>query len=122
MQTLAEQFARESGYTGSSPAMLAAFEAIRQSGIRQARNGHFQRLKKVREYAANPALYFAAIRPALSTDEAIEDANRFLASYRNMPTWQRQNRVHLAAKAKQARVVARFFRRFGSRIWQREAA
>lgn len=118
----AEVFARQSGYTGSSPAMLAAFEDIRQSGIRQARAAHFDRKRVIDEMKATPALFFHAIRPSLSTAEAIEDATRFIAFYRNMPTWRQENRAGDLLRAKEKRLLGRYFRRFGLRIWAREAA
>ncbi|TPM37025.1 hypothetical protein [Mesorhizobium sp. B2-3-2] len=114
--------ARQSGYLGDSPAMLEAFERIRQSGIRQARAGHFERKRIVDQMKAEPGMFFAAIRPSLCTAEAIEDAKRFLAFYRNMPNWRQQNRAGDLRRAKQTMVLARYFRRFGRQLWVREAA
>jgi hypothetical protein len=122
MNALTKSFAAENGYRGDSPALLGAFEVIRKSGIREARAAHYDRKKLVDQYKASPALFFAAIHPSLSTEEAIEDSKRFLAFYRSMPTWRQQNRAGDARRAKQAIVVARFFRRFGLRIWTKEAA
>lgn len=115
----AAQFARESGYTGSSPAMLAAFEAIRQHGITEARAQHFERKALVDQYAREPGMFFAAIRPSLSTAEAIEDANRIIFGFRRLETWQqaKESRQRELVKAKLTRVIARFFRRYGRRIW-----
>lgn len=101
----------------TSPAMLDALEAIRQSGIRAARQGHYDRKRLVDECKEHPAIFFAMVRPSLSTDEAIEDGKRFLAQYRNMPTYRRQTRFKQANEARRNIVIARFFRRFGKRAW-----
>lgn len=120
---LTTAFALESGYSGNSPAMLAAFARIREHGIREARAAHFERVKLVKLYAERPDMFFAAIRPALSTQEAIEDANRIIFGFRNMPRWQQDVRREQVARAKRIRWTARYFRRFGARIWlNREAA
>lgn len=117
-----DQFARKSGYTGSIQTMLKAFEDIRQAGIREARKAHYDRKAVIDEFKRHPGMFFAAIRPSLSTDEAIEDATRIIIRFRNLPTWQQANRRKQVLKAKQVRVFARFFRRFGLRIWQKRAA
>ncbi|CCV08156.1 conserved hypothetical protein [Mesorhizobium metallidurans STM 2683] len=116
------QFARDCGYTGDSPAMLAALTAIRLDGIARARQGHDQRKAVVDRLKQSEALFLAAICPALSAGEAIEDAARFIACYRNMPRWRQERRMRDLARAKQQRLLARFFRRFGQRLWTREAA
>lgn len=116
------EFANSCGYTGNSPAMLHALEQIRQRGIREARAGHFERKRVIDQFKAEPCMFFLAIRPSLSTSEAIEDAKRFIASYRNMPTWRQENRAGDLRRAKGKMVTARFFRRFGLRIWARRAA
>jgi hypothetical protein len=117
------EFARAAGgYTGESPAMLRAMEAVRQSGIRQARAAHFDRKRIIDEMKAKPGMFFNAIRPSLSTSEAIEDAQRFLVYYRNMETWRQENRAGDLLRAKEKMVLGRFFRRYGLRIWAREAA
>lgn len=108
--------------TVTSPAMLDALEAIRQSGIRAARLGHDERKRLVDECKEHPAIFFAMVRPSLSTDEAIEDGKRFLAMYRNMPTYRRQTRLNQANDARRKIVLARYFRRFGQRVWAMEAA
>ena len=122
MHTYTREFAREGGYIGNSPAMLTGIEMIRQAGIREARKAHDARLQVVREFAENPHMFFAAIRPALSTEEAIADANRFLAAYWALPTYRRANRAGQALRAKEQRLYARFFRRHGKRVWALAAA
>lgn len=119
---MAATIARESGYTGNSPAMLNAFEQIHQRGIREARAGHLERKRIVDQFKAAPGMFFATIRPSLSTAEAIEDANRVIFNFRNLPTWQQQARLGQVRKAKQTRVIARYFRRFGLRLWAQQAA
>lgn len=115
-------FAKSCGYTGRSPALLGAFEAIRQAGIAEARAAHFDRKRIVDEMKAEPGMFFNAIRPSLSTAEAIEDAQRFIFGWRNLPTWRQELRAGELRRAKQTMVVARFFRRYGLRIWARRAA
>ncbi|RWM95033.1 MAG: hypothetical protein EOR84_15455 [Mesorhizobium sp.] len=122
MDALSAQFARDCGYTGDSPAMLAAFAAIRRDGIGQARLGHGQRKALVDRLKLGEALFLAAIRPAQSAEEAIEDAARFIACYRNMPRWRQERRGADLARARQQRLLARFFRRYGHRLWSRQAA
>lgn len=115
-------FARKAGgYIGESPAMLEAFEKLRRAGISQARAAHFERKRVIDEMAETPVLFFHAIRPSLSTSEAIEDATRFIASYCNMPTWRQENRTGDLLRAKEKRVLGRYFRRFGRRLWVRDA-
>jgi hypothetical protein len=118
----AATFARQSGYTGKSPAMLGAFEAIRAAGIREARAAHLERKAVIDEMKAEPGMFFNAIRPSLSTAEAIEDAQRVIFGWRNLPTWRQELRAGELRRAKQTLVVARFFRRYGLRIWARRAA
>jgi hypothetical protein len=118
-----QQFARASGYTGSSPAMLAAFERIRLHGVAEARAAHYERVKLVEKYKAEPGMFFAAIRPSLSTEEAIEDANRIIFRFRNLESWRQESRRGQVLQAKQTRVISRYFRRFGQRVWlNKEAA
>lgn len=117
-----QQFARASGYTGSSPAMLDAFERIRLHGITESRAAHYERVKLVEKYKAEPGMFFAAIRPNLSTEEAIEDANRIIFRFRNLESWRQESRRGQLLQAKQTRCLARFFRRFGQRIWMERAA
>ncbi|WP_436798485.1 hypothetical protein [Mesorhizobium ventifaucium] len=122
MDALSAQFARDCGYSGDSPAMLAAFAAIRLDGIGRARLGHDQRKALVDRLKLGEALFLAAIRPAQSAEEAIEDAARFIACYRNMPRWRQERRGADLARARQQRLLARFFRRYGHRLWARQAA
>lgn len=120
---LTRDFARTAGgYTGASPAMLRAMEAIRQTGIRKARQAHAERYAVLQQYKDSPALFFAYIRPALSTDEAVEDATRIICRFRNLPTWKQAYGQREVVEAKRKRVFARFFRRYGARLWLREAA
>ncbi|TIL64430.1 MULTISPECIES: hypothetical protein [unclassified Mesorhizobium] len=122
MDALSAQFARDCGYTGDSPAMLVAFAAIRLDGIGRARLGHGQRKALVDRLKLGEALFLAAIRPAQSAEEALEDAARFIACYRNMPRWRQERRGADLARARQQRILARFFRRYGHRLWSRQAA
>ena len=119
--TLTKEFAKGSGYGGNCPAMLKAFEAIRQAGIREARKAHHERMKVVEQYAEYPALFFFASK-ALTTDEAVTENRRIIAQYRRLPTWQQQTRGKQLVEAKLMLVIARYFRRFGKRVWQKEAA
>ncbi|RWK50342.1 hypothetical protein [Mesorhizobium sp.] len=116
------RFARDCGYTGDSPAMLAAFAAIRHDGIGQARLGHDRRKALVDRLKLGEALFLAAIRPAQSAEEALEDAARFMACYHNMPRWRQERRRGDLARARQQLLLARFFRRYGHRLWSRQAA
>ncbi|RWF46717.1 MAG: hypothetical protein EOS46_16540 [Mesorhizobium sp.] len=118
----AADFARACGYTGDSPALLEAFEAIRRDGIAQARLDHFRRKAVIDEMKQSEPLFLAAIGPALSAHEAVEDAARFIAGWRNMPRWRQERRLPDLARAKEQRLVARFFRRYGHHLWALEAA
>ncbi len=120
----ARQFTAECGCPTSDPALLSIYEDIRQAGIRHARAGHFQRVRLIEEYKAHHSMFLAMIRPSLSSDEAVEESARFISCFRNLPTWQQNNPVRQdrLTKAKQVRLVARFFRRYGLRIWARRAA
>ncbi|MER9617366.1 hypothetical protein [Mesorhizobium sp. M0207] len=115
------QFAHACGYSGDSPAMLAAFAAIRQDGIRKARQGHRQRKAAIDRIKPSRALFLAAIRPAQSAEEALEDVARFLSMFRNMPHWRQERRAADLTRARQQRLFARFFRRYGHRLWALEA-
>lgn len=115
-------FAKSCGYTGNSAAMLGAFEQIRAAGIREARTAHFDRKRVIDEMKAEPGMFFNAIRPSLSTAEAIEDAQRVIFGWRNLPTWRQELRSGELRRAKQQLLLGRFFRRFGLRIWARQAA
>lgn len=114
--------ARESGYTGNSPALLGAFEAIRLHGIREARKGHYDRKRLIDQMKAEPGMFFVSIRPQLSTDEAIEDAKRVIFGWKNLPRWRQELRTGELLRAKQQHVISRYFRRFGKAIWMRNAA
>ncbi len=117
------EFARTAGgYRGDSPAMLRAMEAMRQHGIRRAREAHFERKAIIDEMKDSPAMFFNAIRPNLCTAEAIQAANRVIFGFRNLPLWQRERRLADVKRAQQMRVYARFFRRYGKRLWIRSAA
>ncbi|MBZ9799299.1 hypothetical protein [Mesorhizobium sp. ES1-4] len=118
----AADFARACGYTGDSPALLEAFEAIRCNGIAQARLDHFKRKAVIDELKQSELLFLAAIGPALSAHEAVEDAIRFIAGWRNMPRWRQERRPHDLARARQQLLMARFFRRYGHGMWARHAA
>ena len=119
---MSDGFASACGYNGNSPALLEAFEAIRHCGIRQARQEHDRRKALSDGLALGEDLFLAAIRPALSAEEAIEDATRFIAFWRNMPRWRQERRLPDLVRARQRLLLARFFRRYSRRIWQREAA
>lgn len=123
-----EQFAASCGYVGNSPAMLKAFEDIRQSGIRDARKAHYDRVKQVDSFVADPGSFWGYVNlfrvsPLLSTDEAIEfwtieaENQRVL---REAGHW-RYDAAKLRIAAERV-VIARYFRRFGARLWQRAAA
>lgn len=123
-----EQFAASCGYVGKSPAMLKAFEDIRQSGIRYARKMHYDRVKLADGFVADPGSFWGYVNlfrvsPLLSTDEAIEfwtneaENQRVL---REAGHW-RYDAAKLRIAAERV-VIARYFRRFGARLWQRAAA
>jgi hypothetical protein len=118
----AADFARACGYTGDSPALLEAFEAIRRNGIAHARQDHVRRKAVIDELKPSEALFLAAIGPAQSAGEAIEDAARFIACWRNIPRWRQERRLSDLIRAKHQRLVARFFRRYCHFLWAREAA
>lgn len=122
MDALAADFARSCGYAGDSLALLEAFEAIRRNGIAHARQDHVRRKAVIDELKPSQALFLAAIGPALSAEEAIEDAARFIACWRNIPRWRQERRLPDLVRAKQQRLVARYFRRHGHLLWAREAA
>ncbi|MER8375549.1 hypothetical protein [Mesorhizobium sp. M1406] len=80
----AADFARACGYSGDSPALLEAFEAIRRDGIAHARQDHIRRKAMIDELKQSEILFLAAVGPALSAGEAIEDAaplHRLLAQH-----------------------------------------
>jgi hypothetical protein len=104
------------------PGHAGGLAAIRLDGIGKARQGHDQRKAVVDRLKHGEALFLAAIRPAQSAEEAIEDAARFIACYRNMPRWRQERRGADLARARQQRLLARFFRRYGHRLWSRQAA
>ncbi|TPL86255.1 hypothetical protein [Mesorhizobium sp. B2-3-12] len=118
----AADFARACGYTGDSPVLLEAFDAIRRNGIAQARLDHFSRKAVVDDLKQSELLFLAAIGPALSAHEAVEEATRFIAGWRNMPRWRQERRLPDLARARRQLLMARFFRRYGHRLWALEAA
>lgn len=128
MNAYTEQFAASCGYAGNSPAMLKAFEEIRQSGIRAARKAHYDRLKRVDGFVADPASFWGYINlfrvsPLLSTDEAIEFWSNEAENQRVLREaghW-RYDAGKLRVAAERV-VMGRYFRRFGARLWQRAAA
>jgi hypothetical protein len=115
-------FAEQCGYAGQSPAMLAAFETIRRSGIEEARAAHFARKKVTDQISRDPALCQVMIHPAETVDEALEDIKALILRIRAMPTWRRHNHAQALRKAKAMRLHLRFFRRFADRILARQAA
>lgn len=116
------QFAADCGCPNPSPAQIDAFEAIRQQGIREARNAHMARRLVTDAVKREPGLMSAMISPAQSIDEALEDVNAVIVRYRNMPTWRQQHYASALRRAKANRIYFRFFRRFGAQIMAREAA
>lgn len=122
MSVLTRTFAAEAGYHGDSPALLSAYEAIRQSAIRETRKAHRNLKNLVDQYKSSPEMFRASIWPSLSIDEAIEDARHVLANHKNMSTWMRQRCAGEARRAEKTILMARFFRRYGERVWIREAA
>ena len=89
-----------------------------------ARLMHMNRKAVIDRYKAEPSIFWHSIRPSLTTQEAIEDATRIIFRWRNLTTWTRQNPARLKEleAAKMNRLAARYFRRFGRRIWMKEAA
>lgn len=127
MNAYTQQFAASCGYIGNSPAMLQAFEDIRQSGIRAARKAHYERVKLVDDFIEEPGSFWGYVNefrvtPLLSTTEAAE-------FWANEAENQRVLRVaghwrYDAAKLRIAAervVISRYFRRFGAHLWQRSA-
>lgn len=117
----AADFARACGYAGDSPALLEAFEAIRRNGIAHARQDHIKRKAVIDELKHSEILFLAALGPALSAEEALEDAARFIACWRNMPRWRQERQLPDLIRAKQQSLVARYFRRYGHLLWACEA-
>lgn len=116
------QFAAECGYHGDSPAMLRAFEDIRQSGIREARKAHLERRAVARQFLTKPTLFDAAIYPSVDIEDAIRDARKFIALVRNQPTHHRQREARRVEAAKQRILFARYVRRFIETVKAKEAA
>ena len=127
MSIYTQQFAASCGYIGSSPAMLAAFEDIRQSGIRASRRAHYDRVKLVDGFVADPASFWGYINlfrvnPLLTTDEAIEFWSNEAENQRVLREaghW-RYDAAKLRIAAERV-VIARYFRRFGAHLWQRKS-
>lgn len=113
---------RVTRYTGGSPATLAADAAISAKGIAEGRLLHFERKAEVDLFTAYPRLYFAAIHPCLSTDEAIEDAKAFARRFSTWPRWRQRERRRDLVETNKTILFARYFRRFGARVWSRAAA
>lgn len=128
MNTYTQQFAAQCGYIGNSPAMLAAFEDIRQAGIREARRAHYERVKLADGFVADPASFWGYINlfrvnPLLTTDEAIDFWTNEVENQRVLREaghW-RYDAAKLRIAAERV-VMGRYFRRFGARLWQRAAA
>lgn len=125
---LTRDFAMQTGYTGDSPAMLAAMEQIRQSGIRRARDMHFERVKLLEQFKASPKLFWGYINlfrptPILSTQEAVEFYRKRHAEERAlvaMRHWRADpGKVRMCGERL---VLSRYFRRYGGRVWTRRAA
>jgi len=127
MNAYTQQFAASCGYIGNSPAMLQAFEDIRQSGIRAARKAHYERVTLVDGFVADPGSFWGYVNlfrvtPLLSTAEATEFWSNEAENQRVLREaghWRYDAGKHRAAAERE--VVARYFRRFGARLWQREA-
>lgn len=118
---LTKDFAARGGYRGNSPAMLAAIEDIRQAGIREARQMHMARLKKCRSLH-NPSLFAAAIHPADSVHEAMDDTVKAICAFKNLPTHQRDRQRRRFVALNEKLVTLRYSRRYGEAIWARRAA
>lgn len=118
----AQDFAATVGVKTQNPALLAMYDAIRKSGIKTAREAHDDRYKLVKRYSETPGLLYVRLRPSLGLSDAIEDANRYIFNFRNLPKWRQDSRVKDLAKHIENRLLARFFRRYGKRIWMRSAA
>lgn len=126
MGSYTRQFAASCGYLGDNPAMLDALEQIRQVGIRAARKAHYERVKLVDSFIDDPAAFWGYINlcrvtPLLTTDEAVEfwaneaENQRVLRDTRH---WRFDpGKLRMAAERV---VVARYFRRFGAHLWQRD--
>lgn len=128
MNAYTEQFAASCGYIGTSPAMLNAFEEIRQSGICAARKMHHDRKKLVDSFKHHPMMldgYLNQFRPSpfASLSEAVEfwrNEVEHQQTLREAGHW-RFNGAKLRIAAERL-IVARYFRMYGQRIWQRRAA
>lgn len=101
--------------------LLAAYEDIRQYGIREARAAHMCRLKLCRTYHSEP-MFAAAIYPADTVEEALEDAKEFVRRWRRMSTLAQGSRYTRMLAAKERIAVCRYLRRYGARVWSRRAA
>lgn len=82
------------------------------------------RKARIDQFKAEPSMFWHAIRPSLTTQEAIEDATRTIFRFRNLASWKQQNLARLkeVEAAKMSRLAARYFRRHGTKIWARKAA
>lgn len=102
--------------------LAAAYEDIRQYGIREAREGHAKRFELVKRYSETPGMLYSRLWPSLGLSDAIEDATRYIFNFRNLSSWRQELRRGDLARQKENRVLCRYFRRFGKRIWLKEAA
>lgn len=118
---LTKAWAAERGCRTESPAMLRAYEDMRLAGIREVRQMHAARLERCRSLH-NPAMLSAAIYPAASIKEALEDAQEVIRAYGRMSTWRKANRRQQFVEAQKMVGLCRYFRRYATRIWAREAA
>jgi hypothetical protein len=84
-----------------------------------ARLMHMNRKRRIDQFKAEPSMFWHAIRPSLTTQEAIEESTRIIFRFRNLATWKQQNPARLKEleMAKLNRIAARYFRRFGRRVW-----
>lgn len=118
----AQELAASVGVRTQNPELLRMYEAIRQAGIKTAREAHDERYKLVQRYSDNPGLLYVRLRPSLGLSDAIDDANKYIFNFRNLPRWRQDARRRELAKHTENRLLARFFRRYGKRIWMRSAA
>jgi len=113
-----------------SPAMLKAFEDIRQYGIREARQHHFERKRLVDQFKANQVTLWGYLnlfrpQPLLSMDEAIRHYKAIVTFQRKLAAdpvlrFSARRDLGLHRMAAERVLVARYFRRFGQRVWKRD--
>lgn len=102
--------------------LIAAYEDICHYGIREARAGHYKRYELVKRYSETPGLLYSRLWPSLGLTDAIEDATRYIVNFRNLSSWRQEGRRSELMRQKENRVLCRYFRRHGRRIWLKEAA